>query len=182
MDDTNESELLYEACAILMRFSARSFKGIRADIDQIELPNLLVVEEQDLPEETGSTSYSFVPLMLTLFCLGLLAIVVRNERVQIWGLLLSRNLRRWLRKLKTTFTRMAVNLGPVRKSDLLNMHMRSPGNTWELRSNTGQSACFAVQGRRPKMEDRFTLVEKLGGTPLHLFAVYDGHGGEVRQK
>ena len=73
MDDTNESELLYEACAILMRFSARSFKGIRADIDQMELPNLLVVEERDLLENSGDSDYSFVPLILTLFCLGLLA-------------------------------------------------------------------------------------------------------------
>lgn len=32
------------------------------------------------------------------------------------------------------------------------------------------------------MEDRFTLIEKLGGTPLHLFAIYDGHGGEVRKQ
>lgn len=180
MDDTSESELLYEACAILMRFSARSFKGIRADIDQMEIPNLLVVEEPDLLEESGSSGYSFVPLLFTLFCLGLLAVVVRNERVQGWGLLFSRHLRKWLRKLKTNLTRMAINLGPVRKNDLLRMQMRSPGMTWELRSDTGQSACFAVQGRRPKMEDRFTLIEKLGGTPLHLFAVYDGHGGEVR--
>ncbi len=54
------------------------------------------------------------------------------------------------------------------------------GAAWEERWPSGGAACFAVQGRRPKMEDRFTLVEHLAkDTPLQLFAVYDGHGGEV---
>ena len=110
----------------------------------------------------------------TLFSLGLLAMVLRNETVQAWGLLISRILRRWMRKLKLAVTRLAVGLGPIRKSELLHLQLSSPGTTWDLRSNSGQASCFALQGRRPKMEDRFTLVEKLGGTPLNLYAIYDG--------
>lgn len=184
MDDSTESDVLYEAVSILMRLSARSIKGIRADIDQMELQNLLVVEESAVGGESfsSSNSFNFLPMIMGLFALGLIAAAVRNQRIQAWGLLMSRLLRRWTRKIKTFITRMMVQLGPVRKSDLLQLHLKSPGSTWELRSSSGQSACFALQGRRPKMEDRFTLVEKLGNTPLHLFAIYDGHGGEVRKQ
>lgn len=191
MDDSTESDVLYEACSILMRLSARSIKGIRADIDQIELPSLsLEFQNFDEPSlyradkngnsSSSSSSLNFVPLLFGLFALGLIGAAARNERIQGWTLLLSRILRRLIRKVKTYVTRLIVTLGPVRKGDLLNLHMKSPGSTWDLRSSTEQSACFALQGRRPKMEDRFTLVEKLGGTQLHLFAIYDGHGGEVR--
>lgn len=189
MDDSTESDVLYEACSILMRLSARSIKGIRADIDQIELPSLsLEFQNFDEPSlyradkngnsSSSSSSLNFVPLLFGLFALGLIGAAARNERIQGWTLLLSRILRRLIRKVKTYVTRLIVTLGPVRKGDLLNLHMKSPGSTWDLRSSTEQSACFALQGRRPKMEDRFTLVEKLGGTQLHLFAIYDGHGGE----
>lgn len=183
MDDATESDVLYEACSILMRISARSIKGIRADIDHMELQNLLVVEEQTLDGNdriNNTNGFSFLPLILGLFVLGLFGAAARNERIQGWALLMSRVLRRWVRKTKTSVTRLMLSLGPVRKGDLLQLNLKSPGSTWDLRSNSGQSACFALQGRRPKMEDRFTLVEKLGNTPLNLFAIYDGHGGEVR--
>lgn len=186
MDDTQESDVLYEAVSILMRLSARSIKGIRADIDHMELPNLLVVDEPTVAGDrigsSNNSSLNFLPLILGLFVLGLFAAAARNERIQGWTLLLSRILRRWIRKMKTSITRLIVQMGPVRKGDLLQLHLKSPGSTWDLRSSSGQSACFALQGRRPKMEDRFTLVEKLGSTPLHLFAIYDGHGGEVRMQ
>lgn len=49
------------------------------------------------------------------------------------------------------------------------------------------AAAFAVQGRRPTMEDRFSVVKidhQEGGSSssgaVRLFAVMDGHGGEVR--
>lgn len=118
--------------------------------------------------------------MQTLFSLGLLTAAIRNETIRAWGLLLSRILRRWMRKFKMGCTKLIISLGPIRKTELLHLQLKSPGSTWDLRSNSGQAACFALQGRRPKMEDRFTLVEKLGNTPLNLYAVYDGHGGEVR--
>ena len=190
MDDSTESDVLYEACSILMRISARSIKGIRADIDQIELPNLSI-ELQNLVEEPpvfgadrygNNNGFNFIPLILGLFILGLIGAAARNERIQGWTLLLSRILRKLIRKVKTYVTRMILTLGPVRKGDLLHLHMKSPGSTWDLRSSSQTSACFALQGRRPKMEDRFTLVEKLGSTPLNLFAIYDGHGGEVRMQ
>jgi hypothetical protein len=39
-------------------------------------------------------------------------------------------------------------------------------------------AVFAMQGRRPHMEDRYDMLRSSDGG-RHYFAVYDGHGGEV---
>lgn len=50
--------------------------------------------------------------------------------------------------------------------------------SWELKEN--MVAAYAVQGRRPKMEDRFVIHEDLNHTGISVFAVFDGHGGEVR--
>lgn len=49
--------------------------------------------------------------------------------------------------------------------------------SWELRE--GDVAAYAVQGRRPKMEDRFVVNDNVNDTGVALFAVFDGHGGEV---
>ncbi|CAB3373634.1 Hypothetical predicted protein [Cloeon dipterum] len=42
-----------------------------------------------------------------------------------------------------------------------------------------KAAVFAIQGRRPHMEDRFVLAEDFGDSGISLFAVFDGHGGEL---
>jgi len=49
--------------------------------------------------------------------------------------------------------------------------------SWELQE--GDVAAYAVQGRRPKMEDRFVVNDDINGTGVSLYAVFDGHGGEV---
>lgn len=48
---------------------------------------------------------------------------------------------------------------------------------WELKQ--GQIAAYAVQGHRARMEDRFVVNEDVNNTGVSLFAVFDGHGGEV---
>lgn len=49
---------------------------------------------------------------------------------------------------------------------------------WSLRAE--RAAAFALQGRRPRMEDRFAIEERLAGLPgVSLYAVFDGHGGEL---
>lgn len=50
--------------------------------------------------------------------------------------------------------------------------------SWELKE--GIIAAYAVQGRRPRMEDRFVVNEDINKTGVSLFAVFDGHGGEVK--
>uniref|UniRef100_A0A1L8DJT2 Putative serine/threonine protein phosphatase n=2 Tax=Nyssomyia neivai TaxID=330878 RepID=A0A1L8DJT2_9DIPT len=42
------------------------------------------------------------------------------------------------------------------------------------------SACFAIQGRRPRMEDRFVINENINkGTGIALFGIFDGHAGDL---
>lgn len=49
--------------------------------------------------------------------------------------------------------------------------------SWELmRDNVG---VFAIQGRRPYMEDRFNVVCQLEHTNTSIYGIFDGHGGEV---
>lgn len=49
--------------------------------------------------------------------------------------------------------------------------------SWEMQAHKG-AGVFALQGRRPRMEDRFSM---LSDEPhdLHLYGVFDGHGGEA---
>ena len=50
-------------------------------------------------------------------------------------------------------------------------------SSWKLKQE--YAAVYAVQGHRPSMEDRFVLNEEIGDTGVALFAIFDGHGGEV---
>lgn len=38
---------------------------------------------------------------------------------------------------------------------------------------------YAIKGRRSQMEDRFVIKSNIMNTGISLFAVFDGHGGEV---
>ncbi|XP_057665309.1 protein phosphatase 1L [Diorhabda carinulata] len=49
-------------------------------------------------------------------------------------------------------------------------------SSWQMK--VGAVAAYAVQGRRPKMEDRFVINDNINNTGVALFAVFDGHGGE----
>lgn len=49
--------------------------------------------------------------------------------------------------------------------------------SWELKQ--GYIAAYAVQGHRASMEDRFVVNEDMNNTGVSLFAIFDGHGGEV---
>lgn len=183
MDDAAESDVLCEAFSILMRVSVRSLQDFRTDIiARVELPSLQHIAGGGgggSGGRVGRSSPLFLPLLLGLFGLGLVALAARNEHIQAWALVLSHLFRRLARKLKMAVMAFAMAAGPARKPDLLHLQLHNSGSSWDFKAPSGQAACYAIQGRRPRMEDRFTLVEKLAGTPLHLFAVYDGHGGEV---
>ena len=49
--------------------------------------------------------------------------------------------------------------------------------SWELRK--GNVGVYAIQGRRPHMEDRFNVVNDLEHTNTSIYGIFDGHGGEV---
>lgn len=48
---------------------------------------------------------------------------------------------------------------------------------WELKQD--HIAAYAVQGHRARMEDRFVVNDDMNNTGVSLFAIFDGHGGEV---
>ena len=49
--------------------------------------------------------------------------------------------------------------------------------SWELRKDI--VGVYAIQGRRPHMEDRFNVVTDLDHTNTSIYGIFDGHGGEV---
>lgn len=49
--------------------------------------------------------------------------------------------------------------------------------SWELKQD--YVAAYAVQGHRIRMEDRFVVNNDINNTGVSLFAIFDGHGGEV---
>lgn len=87
------------------------------------------------------------------------------QAVDVW----SRNL---IGRLQSTLTRSSqtkINRLGVFTPDV-------EKNSWDFKS--GPIACYAVQGYRPKMEDRFVINENVQNTGVTLLAVFDGHGGE----
>lgn len=49
-------------------------------------------------------------------------------------------------------------------------------DAWETKK--GNAAVYAIQGRRPHMEDRFNIVNDLEHTKSSLYGIFDGHGGD----
>lgn len=96
-----------------------------------------------------------------------LIILVYVQAVDVW----SRNL---LGKLQNTIS----SSGRRTKVDKLCLFSNTnvEKSSWQLK--VGAVAAYAIQGRRPKMEDRFVINDNINNTGVALFAVFDGHGGE----
>lgn len=43
----------------------------------------------------------------------------------------------------------------------------------------GHIGGYGLKGRRPKMEDRMAVRDDLGELSMHMYGVFDGHGGDV---
>ncbi|XP_046676999.1 protein phosphatase 1L-like [Homalodisca vitripennis] len=104
-----------------------------------------------------------------IFSAFLLAILVYLQAVDVW----SRSL---LGRLHFSLGRSASS-----KVQKLQFFVNTSGGdvdklSWELKEKT--VAAYAVQGRRPRMEDRFVVNENINNTGVSLFAIFDGHGGE----
>ncbi|XP_052104249.1 protein phosphatase 1L-like [Mytilus californianus] len=66
------------------------------------------------------------------------------------------------------------NSSKVQDSHLLNSS--GENDVWETKK--GNAAVYAIQGRRPHMEDRFSIVYDLEHTKSSIYGIFDGHGGE----
>ncbi|CAH1954044.1 unnamed protein product [Acanthoscelides obtectus] len=95
----------------------------------------------------------------------LIIIFVYMQAVDVW----SRNL---LGRLQYTINR------PKSKVEKLSFFTNTDVESLSWQMKVGAVAAFAIQGRRPKMEDRFVINDNINNTGVALFAVFDGHGGE----
>lgn len=100
-----------------------------------------------------------------LFIGGVIIILfIYIQAVEVWS-------RSFLSKLHLSLGRSAQS--HIQKTQLFS---DVDGTSWDLQEE--YVAVYAVQGRRPKMEDRFIVSRNINGTGVSLFAVFDGHGGE----
>lgn len=100
---------------------------------------------------------------VVLFSLAMVVVLMYIQAVDVWS-------RALLGRLGSSRPRIRSSLLPS-----------SPGNSEEHRSwdlKTSNAAAYALQGRRPRMEDRFVVDEDVRRTGVALFAIFDGHGGE----
>ncbi|XP_013778235.1 protein phosphatase 1L-like [Limulus polyphemus] len=82
-------------------------------------------------------------------------------------------------KVLVTRLQLAASLsaatGKGNFGSFLNARNKNDRLAWEL--SEGSASVYALQGRRPRMEDRFSvLVDKKNN--ISLYGIFDGHGGE----
>lgn len=81
---------------------------------------------------------------------------------------------------KSLLTKLRISLGRSAQARIQKAHLFTgdlENTSWDFKEEN--VAVYAVQGRRPRMEDRFVVNEDINDTGVSLFAVFDGHGGEV---
>ncbi|XP_066255092.1 protein phosphatase 1L isoform X1 [Euwallacea similis] len=81
----------------------------------------------------------------------------------------------WSRNL---LGRLQYTIRPRTKADKLALFGARDVEKYSWQMKVGPVAAYAIQGRRPKMEDRFVINNNINDTGVGLFAVFDGHGGE----
>lgn len=96
----------------------------------------------------------------------------------IAGILLCHSTDVWfnllMRRLELLKKSGGVNRDKIKL--LVNSPSRNDRRSWELQDKS--AGVFALQGRRPRMEDRFCILND-EVHDIHLYGVFDGHGGEV---
>jgi protein phosphatase 1L len=112
--------------------------------------------------------YLLKPEVFIVTFVSIVLLVYLQTANNLWGRPVIARLQNGLSKSTYSCTRQL--LGKTIKSS-------SSDSSW---CTVGEKAAvFAIQGRRPHMEDRFVLAENFGESGVSLFAVFDGHGGEV---
>ncbi|XP_059616252.1 protein phosphatase 1L [Phlebotomus argentipes] len=151
MDDELEDKVLYQTYASYMKFLSKFALGV--------------------PTFNSSASYMWKLLRLYLtkpeviICgLLLVLLVVYLQAVEVWS--------------RDFVGRIQKTLGYTTKASKLQLlSTYSEKLSWEVKKDA--SACFAIQGRRPRMEDRFIVEENVNSdTGIALFAIFDGHAGD----
>ena len=98
--------------------------------------------------------------------LSLLIIYICCHSSDVWpALLIKRIPHQWLLKLKLIKVKTKNNCSTSANELLIN--------------NVG---IYAIQGRRPKMEDTFSYCDETKRLGIQMFGVFDGHGGDSTSK
>ncbi|KAJ3657223.1 hypothetical protein Zmor_016239 [Zophobas morio] len=156
MEDELDDKILYQTYVSHMKLMSRIAWGLPLNISPLAYTShawrLLKV-------------YMLKPEII-IFGTVVLFMLMYMQALDVW----SRNL---LGRLQYT-----INRGAKSKAEKLSLFTGGdPGKaSWEMK--VGPYAAYAVQGRRPKMEDRFVVNDNINNTGVALFAVFDGHGGE----
>lgn len=92
-----------------------------------------------------------------LFSIAMIVLLMYIQAVEVWS--------------RALLGRLGSGSRPTLQSS------SDPGHkSWDEQSRF--SAVYALQGRRPRMEDRFVIFEDVHDTGVAMFALFDGHGGE----
>ena len=83
-------------------------------------------------------------------------------------------LERWKVRMQLRLSGGYDHVPPSAEHDLVTHRSKA---SWELRKDG--VGVYAIQGRRPHMEDRFNVVTELEHTNTSIYGIFDGHGGEV---
>ena len=153
MEDELEDRLFYQSFTTHMRLMSKFVVGLPLNLSHLNhfwrLFRLYVLKPEVL----------LIGALIIIVCIYI-------QAVEVW----SRSL---VNKLRLSLSRSGQSR--IQKSQFFNDDLES--SSWDIKEET--VALYAVQGRRPKMEDRFVVSKNINGTGVSLFAVFDGHGGEV---
>ncbi|XP_033328697.1 protein phosphatase 1L isoform X1 [Megalopta genalis] len=160
MDDELEDRILYQTYVSHMKLVSKFAVGIPTGLNAgINTPLGYFWRIM--------RAYALKPEVL--ICGAVLAIILFYiQAVDVW----SRSL---LGRIQYTLGRTTSKVSKLQflVNDSVNNGVKL---SWELKQ--GHIAAYAVQGHRPRMEDRFVINEDMNSTGVSLFAVFDGHGGE----
>ncbi|KAI4466057.1 protein phosphatase 2c [Holotrichia oblita] len=156
MDDELDDKIIYQTYVSHMKIMSKIAWGVPMNISPLAIGTYLW------------RLFKIYVLKPEIFVFGIIVFVVLMyiQTVHLWSNNLLGRLQYTLGKTeKSRLQKLAYfNIGDVEKS------------SWEKKM--GPVAAYAVQGRRPKMEDRFVINDNIEKTGVALFAIFDGHGGE----
>lgn len=156
MDDELDDKIIYQTYVSHMKIMSKIAWGVPMNISPLAMGTYLW------------RLFKIYVLKPEIFVFGIIVFVVLMyiQTVHLW----SNNL----------LGRLQYTLGKNEKSKLQKLSYFNIGDveksSWEKKM--GPVAAYAVQGRRPKMEDRFVINDNIEKTGVALFAIFDGHGGE----
>uniref|UniRef100_A0A0A9WXK6 Protein phosphatase 1L n=1 Tax=Lygus hesperus TaxID=30085 RepID=A0A0A9WXK6_LYGHE len=154
MDDELEDRIFYQTYLAHMKLLSKFFVGIPLNFPYVNYIWKLLRVYVIKPE-----------VVLITLCIVILCMYI--QFVDVW----SRSL---VDRIRLSVSGNVASRGTPKMLKGLGDYDSS--STWELTEDN--VSVYAIQGRRPRMEDRFVVNRDINGTGISLFAVFDGHGGE----